>query len=91
MTGTTGIAGSTAAATRTLTFTVTGEEKIHCAGCEQRITRALLRLHGVQSVHASAQNQEVLAMVDPTQVGPDQVRAKLRQLGYKAEPQGVAL
>jgi copper chaperone CopZ len=39
---------------QTLEFVVTGEEKMHCAGCEQRVSNALGRLPGVQEVQASA-------------------------------------
>ena len=37
---------------QTLEFVVTGEEKMHCAGCEQRVSNALGRLPGVQSIQA---------------------------------------
>ena len=33
-------------------FTVIGEEKMHCAGCESRVRLALSRLAGVQEVLA---------------------------------------
>jgi hypothetical protein len=32
---------------RTVNFTVAGEKKIHCAGCEQRIANALRRPPGI--------------------------------------------
>ncbi len=68
---------------RTVNFTVTGEEKIHCAGCEQRIAHVLRRLSGIQDVQASAQSQQVVVTLDPAQTSPEQVRAKLKQLGYQ--------
>ena len=68
---------------QTLELTVTGEERIRCAGCEQRIGAALRRLPGVQDARASAQTQQVKVRFDPAQVGPDEVRAKLAQLGYE--------
>jgi copper chaperone CopZ len=34
-------------------------------------------------VKASAATQQVLVTVDPAQVGAEQVRAKLEQLGYQ--------
>jgi copper chaperone CopZ len=70
---------------QTLEFVVTGEEKMHCAGCEQRVSNALGRLPGVQEVHASATTQHVLVTVDPSHVGVEQVRSKLEQLGYQAK------
>jgi copper chaperone len=69
--------------TRTTTFTVTGEQKIHCEGCEQRIDRALKRLPGVRDVEASAESQRVIVEMDPEQVGPEQVRERLDLLGYE--------
>jgi len=74
--------------TQTLNFTVTGEQTIHCAGCEQRIDNALRRLPGVQEVEASAQTQHVRVRFDPAQINPDQVQSRLAQLGYEATPQG---
>jgi copper chaperone CopZ len=73
--------------TRTVDFRVVGEEQIHCTGCEQRIANALRRLPGVLRVLASAQSQRVAVTIDPAQVGPEQVRARLEQLGYQVVPQ----
>ncbi len=68
---------------QTASFTVTGEQKIHCAGCEERITNALRRLPGIQDVQASHQSQRVVVTFDPARVSPDKVKAKLLQLGYQ--------
>jgi copper chaperone CopZ len=70
---------------QTLEFVVMGEEKMHCAGCEQRVSNALRRLPGVQEVRASAATQHVLVTLDPSQVGAEQVQARLEQLGYQAK------
>jgi copper chaperone CopZ len=71
---------------RAVEFTVTGEQRIHCAGCEERIRRALRRLPGIQEVQASADTQQVVVTLDPGRVTPDQVQAKLEQLGYQVAP-----
>jgi len=68
---------------RILDLTVTGEQKIHCAGCEERIGSALRRLPGITDVQASAENQKVVVTFDPGKVSADQVRAKLERLGYR--------
>ena len=68
--------------TKTLCFTVIGDQKLHCQSCEQRVATALRRLTGVQHVQASAKTQQVSVRFDPTQVRAEQVRAKLEQLGY---------
>ena len=72
--------------TQEIDFTVTGEPKIHCAGCEQRISNALRRLLGVKDVQASAESQRVVVRFNPTRVMPEDVRAKLQQLGYHVLP-----
>ncbi len=72
-------------ARQTIDFTVTGEQTIHCAGCEQRIQNALRRLDGVEGVQASHKTQEVLVTIDPGLVGSKQIQDKLEQIGYEAE------
>ena len=62
-----------------------GEEKMYCAGREQRVSNALRRLPGVQEVQASATTQHVLVTADPSPLGAEQVRAKLEQLGYQVK------
>ncbi len=64
-------------------FTVTGEQKIHCAGCEERITNTLRRLPGIQDIQASHETQRVAVTFDPARVTPDKVKATLEQLGYR--------
>ena len=73
--------------TQTICFTVTGEPRMHCAGCEQRVGNALRRLPGVKTVQADAQTQQVVVTFDPSQVSPEQVQAKLAQLSYQVTPQ----
>jgi copper chaperone CopZ len=69
-----------------LSYTVTGEQKIHCAGCEERLRNALRRLPGMQDVQASHNTQRVVVSFDPAQVTPGQVQAKLELLGYRVQP-----
>lgn len=72
--------------TRLIELQVVGDEKIHCVGCETRIGFALRRLPGVHEVRASAQTQGIAVTIDPEEVGPEQVRARLRELGYEVAP-----
>jgi len=69
---------------QTAEFTVTGDQKIHCEGCEQRIGRALGRLDGVEKAQASADSQRVVVEFDPERVGPAEMRERLGLLGYEA-------
>jgi copper chaperone CopZ len=55
------------------TFKVTGETKIHCASCEQRIDSGLRRLIGVSDVKAGFQTQEVTVSIDDAKLSPEQV------------------
>jgi len=64
-------------------YQVIGEERLHCAACEARIGSALLRLPGVRNVQASVQSQQISVTLDSAQVSPEQVRARLQQLGYQ--------
>ncbi|AFZ69292.1 cation transporter [Deinococcus peraridilitoris] len=68
-----------------LDFKVTGEETIHCASCEQRIDTALHRLPGVQNVQASSRTQGIKVTIDPDQVKPEDVRARLEKMGYEVQ------
>jgi copper chaperone CopZ len=76
--------------TNTMEFTVTGEQEIHCEGCEQRIGNALERLDGVETVEASAQTQRVVVETDPAQTGPDQLRERFDLLGYEVTDKETA-
>lgn len=69
--------------TMLIEFQVIGDEKIHCSGCETRIGFALRRLPGVREVRASAETQRIAVTIDPDELGPEQVRARLRELGYE--------
>ena len=70
---------------QTLEFEVLGEQKMYCTGCEQRVSNVLRRLPGIQEVRANATTQHVTVTIDPSQVGAEQVQAKLEQLGYQAK------
>lgn len=66
-------------------FTVTGEQRIHCEGCEQRIDRALKRLPGVLGVEADASSQRMVVEFDAGRVGDEELRERLDLLGYEVE------
>lgn len=70
-----------------LRYTVIGEEKMNCSGCEARIRNALQRLEGVHEVLASADEQEVALSIDTNKVDADQVEQRLKQLGYLVQQQ----
>ena len=72
----------------TIDFNVTGETRIHCAGCEQRISRALRRIPGIQTVQTSISHQRIVVTFEPTQVDPELIQVKLGEIGYEVTPVG---
>lgn len=71
-------------------YIVPGEEKLHCASCEQRVDRALRRVPGVLGVHASHRTQHIRVTTDPIQIDAAQVSEALRQVGFEVVPIGGA-
>lgn len=70
----------------TIDFNVIGETSIHCAGCEQRISRALRRIPGIQNVQTSIPHQQIVVTFEPTLVGPELIQVKLGEIGYEVTP-----
>jgi len=68
-------------------FQVIGDQQIHCAGCESRISFALRHVPGVRDVQASADTQHIAVAVDPAQVTLAAIQEKLQQLGYQVTTQ----
>ncbi len=57
--------------------------EIHCDGCENTIRTALSRVPGVIGVVASADAGDVKVSFDDTQLGEDDVRARLSDIGFE--------
>jgi len=71
-----------------VTYRITGDQKIHCSACEQRVEGGLSRVPGVEEVHASADSQEITVKLDASQIDPQELEATLRHLGYRSAPRG---
>jgi copper chaperone CopZ len=56
---------------------------MHCAGCEQRVTRVLEQLPGVKVLCASHEADEVEVRVNTTQTTYDEIRQCVAALGYE--------
>ncbi len=67
------------------TFTVTGENTLHCGGCETRVANALKRMEGVSAVDASHTSQVVTVDYDDAAVTVEDLRARFQKLGYAVE------
>lgn len=76
--------------TDTIHYTVTGETKIDCSGCEQRIIRALRRVPGIQQVTAHSDDQSIAVTFEPARLRPEHIQAKLGEIGYEVTPKGSA-
>lgn len=72
-------------------FEVTGGQHIHCAGCEERIVRAMSGFPGVRLVQASAASQQVMVTFDAAQVSAAALQARLARLGYRVGAGGGAV
>ena len=71
---------------QTIELVVTGEQKMHCSGCETRIAYTLRQLPGVRDVRANAKTQQVLVLFESAdQIGAQRIGEKLEQLGYQAQ------
>lgn len=70
--------------TTTMNLSVTGDQQIHCDGCEHRISQALERLDSVTIVETGGQSQCIVIETDPIRTGSNQLRERLDLLGYDA-------
>ena len=71
---------------RSATFTVTGDQRLHCVSCEQRVVRALKSLTGMQQVRADASSQRIEVMFDPAELEESAIAERLGLLGYTTQP-----
>lgn len=62
------------------------DKRIHCDGCESRLTHALGQLDGVTSVEASHETQRVRVTVEDGGPARDAIARKLVDIGFPASP-----
>ena len=62
---------------------MTGRERLHCAGCEQRVTRALAGFEGIETVSASAATQRIIVTGDPTHWTVKTLCDRIQKIGYQ--------
>lgn len=67
---------------KSITFEVTGDQRLNCAACEQRIARLLKTVEGVGQVRAEAQTQRIDVLFDSAVVEPRTIAERLRAAGY---------
>ncbi|MBI1900457.1 MAG: heavy metal translocating P-type ATPase [Planctomycetes bacterium] len=66
-------------------FAVTGEARLHCTGCEERVAKVLRQVSGVEAVRASAETQRVKVEFDPRHVQASEIQMTLERMGYEVE------
>lgn len=67
---------------RTWTLRVTGRERLHCVGCEERVARALSRFEGIETVSARAATQRIIVIGDPLRWTTKTLCSRIEKLGY---------
>ena len=67
-----------------ITLEVVGEQRLACEGCENRVTRLLKALNGVERVRARASNQRIDIQFDPSVVDAGGIADRLRRAGYES-------
>ncbi|WP_081862145.1 heavy-metal-associated domain-containing protein [Cupriavidus sp. SK-3] len=68
---------------KSVTLEVTGEQRLNCEKCEQRVTRLLTTLQGVRQVRARALDQRIEVLFDTTKVEPAALAKCLGDVGYE--------
>ncbi|TAM90821.1 MAG: copper chaperone [Candidimonas sp.] len=66
-----------------VTFEVTGDQRLHCEKCEQRVTKLLTPLPGVRQARATAREQRIEVLLDPNATQPAAIIRCLREAGYE--------
>ena len=74
---------------KSITFEVTGNERLHCEGCEQRVERLLTALQGVRQVRAHAHNQRIEVLFEPAVLEDTAIAARLGEAGYDTNISGT--
>jgi copper chaperone len=71
--------------TNKIDFTVVGNRKMNCIGCETLLRLMLRRMPGIKEVTADATTQKVAVCFDRSQISSEQVQAKLQEIGFEVE------
>ena len=67
----------------TKTLKVTGEQMMHCNGCENTVKFTLKKLSGVQEVEANHQTQLIKLTFDPQVLDLEKMHQELDWIGYQ--------
>lgn len=67
---------------------MTGEQRLNCAACEERVARLLKKMDGVGHVRAQADRQRIDVLFDAALLGSTSIAERLRQAGYETKVVG---
>lgn len=73
---------------KSVTFEVTGEQRLHCEACEQRVARLLKGMEGVGQVRAQAEGQRIDVLFDAAVLEPASIAERLSAAGYETKVAG---
>ncbi len=71
-----------------VTFSIIGQERLACEGCEQRVERLLKALSGIRQVRAKSSNQTVEVLFDTAVVNSIAISQRLEKAGYETRVVG---
>lgn len=67
---------------KSISLEVVGNQRLHCASCEQRVERLLTAMVGVRKVRAEAQNQRIQVLFDTAVLEASAIGERLSEAGY---------
>ncbi|MBA4063064.1 MAG: copper chaperone [Isosphaera sp.] len=73
---------------KSVTFEITGDQRLACEGCEQRVERLLKALPGVRQARAKATDQTIGVLFDTAVLKPTAVAERLVKAGYQTRVGG---
>ena len=68
---------------KSITFEVTGDQRLVCESCERRVERMLKALPGVSQVRAQAHNQHIEVLFDTATLEATAITERLGKAGYE--------
>ena len=74
---------------KSITFEVSGDQKLVCEGCEERVEHALKTLEGVGKVRAHARNQRIDVLFDAAVLDADAIAEQVARSVGNLERRGV--
>ena len=70
---------------KSIILEVTGDQKLVCEGCEERVEQVLKTLEGIDRVRAKASNQRIEVLYDAAVLEPNVIAEAIVKAGYQAK------